>query len=45
MPDLPDNLKGTHVFHYLNRPEDEWLAEPERDELALALRKRIEALE
>ena len=39
-----DDVKGTGVFSLLDRPEAEWIAERERDGLALALRRRLEAV-
>jgi diadenosine tetraphosphate (Ap4A) HIT family hydrolase len=41
MPDVEATIKGTGVFSLLDRPEEEWVPEHERDELALALRGRL----
>ena len=45
MHDLADEWKGTRVFSLLDLPEGEWLPERERDQLALALRPRIEEVD
>ncbi len=34
MPDLPAEHRGPAIFHYLSRPESEWLATSVTDELA-----------
>jgi diadenosine tetraphosphate (Ap4A) HIT family hydrolase len=42
MPELDEATMGTGVFSLLDRPENEWIPEPERDELAATLRRRLE---
>lgn len=42
MRELPDDLKGTHVFKLLGGDQGDWIDEAERDRLALELRARIE---
>ncbi|GIG90099.1 HIT family protein [Plantactinospora endophytica] len=37
MPDLPSDHRGPRVFHYLTRPESEWLTLDERNDIAVAL--------
>jgi diadenosine tetraphosphate (Ap4A) HIT family hydrolase len=37
--DLPENMRGARIFDYLHRPEAEWVSQPERERLALALRR------
>ena len=38
MADHPDDLKGPNVFGYLTDDRSEWVTEPERDQIALAVR-------
>lgn len=37
MPDQPDDVRGPRVFAYLSEDRSRWLAEEERDDVALAL--------
>lgn len=37
MPDLPPEHRGPQVFHYLSRPESEWLPPDEMDVVAARL--------
>lgn len=37
--DLPENMRGARIFDYLHPPEAEWVSQPERERLALALRR------
>lgn len=41
-PDHPDELRGPRVFGYLSDDEDAWLAECERDRVAMALRRALD---
>lgn len=41
MPGLPAESRGTAIFRYAQRPQPELLSEPERDELAVALRAAL----
>lgn len=39
--DLSPDHRGSDIFHYLKRPEAEWVPLPERDLLALQLRETL----
>jgi diadenosine tetraphosphate (Ap4A) HIT family hydrolase len=41
MPDLPDELRGPGIFHYLSAPDREIVSEEQRSELAVRLRTRL----
>jgi diadenosine tetraphosphate (Ap4A) HIT family hydrolase len=41
MPDLPPEHRGPRVFHYLTRPESEWLTTDQREEVAGAIADRL----
>jgi len=41
MPDLPPEHRGPRVFHYLSRPEAEWLTAGARAEIARSLAARL----
>ncbi|MFC6022781.1 HIT family protein [Plantactinospora solaniradicis] len=43
MPDLPAERRGPRIFGYLHPPVDELLDDDRRDELAVALRARLDA--
>jgi diadenosine tetraphosphate (Ap4A) HIT family hydrolase len=42
MAQFDDDTKGPGVFALLDRNEEEWIPESERDELAMRLRRRLE---
>ena len=37
--DLPKELQGARIFDYLHRPEAEWVTQPVREQIAVALRR------
>ncbi|WP_412102688.1 hypothetical protein [Plantactinospora sp. KLBMP9567] len=41
MPDLPPEHRGPRVFHYLTRPQSEWLTADRREEIAAAIADRL----
>ncbi|MDG4788836.1 HIT family protein [Micromonospora sp. WMMD1102] len=43
MPDLPPEHRGPRIFHYLTRPESEWLTSERRVEITTAIADRLRA--
>ena len=41
MPDQPEEMRGPRVFAYLSDDEAQWIAETERDAIALSLRQAL----
>jgi diadenosine tetraphosphate (Ap4A) HIT family hydrolase len=42
MADQPEHVRGPRIFAYLSEPESAWLSEARRDEVAIAIRERIQ---
>jgi diadenosine tetraphosphate (Ap4A) HIT family hydrolase len=43
MPDFPPEVRGPSVFAFLRQSPDEWLSDPELDEISLLVRAELDA--